>query len=167
MCVLLRIARARACTLPLPGLPCAGLPLQDTVQLAFLRSWHGKVSQKEGTAPDRGCACFGVHLQVRESLVLVSLVTDAPDLSLPWSLVTGWGTEAAKGLTAEVAFGRLSVLEPLIALLLSFAIGIFGALLLPGLVQGLASGFQLRNEMSSNPRMAGLTEVSFIPAKAK
>lgn len=91
--------------------------------------------------------------------MLVSLVTDAPDLSLPWSLVTG--------LTAEVAFGRLSVLEPLIALLLSFAIGIFGALLLPGLVQGLASGFQLRNEMSSNPRMAGLTEVSFIPAKAK
>ena len=99
--------------------------------------------------------------------MLVSLVTDAPDLSLPWSLVPGWGTEAAQGLTAEVAFGRLSVLEPLIALLLSFAIGIFGALLLPGLVRGLASGFQLRNEMSSNPRMAGLTEVSFIPAKAQ
>jgi len=56
---------------------------------------------------------------VRESLVLLSLVTDAPDVSL------------------------LSALEPLIAMLLSFAIGIFGALL-----------------------MAGLTEVSFIPAKA-
>ncbi|CAE7693174.1 PLD2 [Symbiodinium sp. CCMP2592] len=54
---------------------------------------------------------------VRESLVLLSLVTDAPDV--------------------------LSALEPLIAMLLSFAIGIFGALL-----------------------MAGLTEVSFIPAKA-